>query len=127
MNFLSRRLVLPEDLNYAGTLFGGRVLEWIDEECSIYAISNLETTSVVTKHMGAINFEAPAMPGDIVEFGLTTKSVGKTSITFTCIVRNKRTKKTICLADDIVFLSVDVDSRMPKPHGKSMDILHDAG
>ena len=86
---------------------GGRALEWIDEEAAIYAICQLETNCLVTKHIGAISFESPAMQGDVVEFGLETKRVGKTSITITCLVRNKVTKKSICLADDIVFVKVD--------------------
>lgn len=120
MRFLSRRLVMPSDLNYANSLFGGRALEWIDEEAAIYAICQLETNVLVTKHIGEISFESPAMQGDVVEFGLATKKVGRTSITVTCLVRNKATKKTICLADDIVFVSVDPESRAPKPHGKTM-------
>ena len=31
------RLVLPEDLNQFGYLFGGRLLSWIDEACWIAA------------------------------------------------------------------------------------------
>lgn len=123
MQFLSRRLVMPNDLNYANSLFGGRALEWIDEEAAIYAICQLETNCLVTKHMGEISFESPAMQGDIVEFGLETKRVGKTSITVSCLVRNKATKKTICFADDIVFVQVDPVSRKPVPHGKTMEIL----
>lgn len=123
MRFLSRRLVMPSDLNYANSLFGGRALEWIDEEAAIYAICQLETNVLVTKHIGEISFESPAMQGDIVEFGLATKKVGRTSITVTCLVRNKATKKTICLADDIVFVSVDTQTREPKPHGKTLEAL----
>jgi acyl-CoA hydrolase len=123
MHFLSRRLVMPNDLNYANSLFGGRALEWIDEEAAIYAICQLETNCLVTKHIGEISFESPATQGDIVEFGLATKKVGKTSITVTCLVRNKATKKTICLADDIVFVVVDPDSRQAVPHGKTFDML----
>jgi len=123
MRFLSRRLVMPNDLNYANSLFGGRALEWIDEESAIYAICQLETNCLVTKHIGAINFESPAMQGDVVEFGLATKKVGKTSITVTCLVRNKATKKTICLADDIVFVQVDPKTRAPIPHGKNKKLL----
>lgn len=125
MRFLSRRLVMPSDLNYAGSLFGGRALEWIDEEAAIYAICQLETNCLVTKHIGEISFESPALQGDIVEFGLATKSVGRTSITVTCLVRNKATKKTICLADDIVFVQVDPESRLPVSHGKTADILEE--
>ncbi len=123
MRFLSRRLVMPNDLNYGNSLFGGRALEWIDEEAAIYAICQLETNSLVTKHIGEISFESPAMQGDVVEFGLATKKVGKTSITITCLVRNKATKKTICLADDIVFVQVDAETRLPMPHGKTLNDL----
>ena len=112
MRFLSRRLVMPNDLNYANSLFGGRALEWIDEESAIYAICQLETNQLVTKHIGEINFESPAMQGDVVEFGLETKQVGRTSIT-----------KTICLADDIVFVQVDRETRLPVAHGKTFDEL----
>ncbi|MGJ8682701.1 acyl-CoA thioesterase [Paraglaciecola sp.] len=125
MRFLSRRLVMPYDLNYAGSLFGGRVLQWIDEESAVYAICQLDSNVLVTKHIGAVTFESPAMQGDIVEFGLVTKSVGRTSITVTCLVRNKVTKKTICLADDIVFVKLDPDTREPISHGKTMALLND--
>ncbi|AEP30396.1 acyl-CoA thioesterase [Brumicola nitratireducens] len=123
MRFLSRRLVMPNDLNYANALFGGRALEWIDEEAAIYAICQLETNCLVTKHIGEISFESPATQGDIVEFGLVTKKVGRTSITVTCLVRNKASKKTICLADDIVFVRVDPLTRQPVEHGKTMEGL----
>ena len=123
MRFLSRRLVMPNDLNYANSLFGGRALEWIDEEAAIYAICQLGTNVLVTKHIGEITFESPAMQGDVVEFGLATKRVGLTSITLTCLVRNKISKKTICLADDIVFVRVDPETRLPVPHGKTLQSL----
>jgi acyl-CoA hydrolase len=123
MRFLSRRLVMPNDLNYANSLFGGRALEWIDEEAAIYAICQLGTNCLVTKHIGEISFESAAMQGDVVEFGLATKKVGRTSITVTCLMRNKATKKTICLADDIVFVKVDATSRLPVPHGKTLAVL----
>jgi len=123
MRFLSRRLVMPNDLNYANALFGGRALAWIDEEAAIYAICQLETNCLVTKHIGEITFESPALQGDVVEFGLEIKKVGKTSITVTCLMRNKVTKKTICLADDIVFVQVDPVTRQPMPHGKNAQLL----
>lgn len=123
MRFLSRRLVMPSDLNYGNSLFGGRAMQWIDEEAAIFAICQLETNCLVTKHIGEITFESPALQGDIVEFGLETKSVGRTSITVTCLVRNKATKKSICLADDIVFVTLDPETRKPIPHGKTLESL----
>ncbi len=37
MRFLTRKLVQPQDLNVRGTLFGGRLLAWVDEEAAIFA------------------------------------------------------------------------------------------
>lgn len=123
MRFFSRRLVMPNDLNPANFLFGGRALEWIDEEAAIYAMCQLDTKYLVTKHIGEISFESSAAAGDVVEFGLATKKVGRTSLTVTCLVRNKATKKTICMADDIVFVRVDPETRLPTPHNKTEEDL----
>lgn len=123
MRFLSRRLVMPNDLNFAGSLFGGRILEWIDEESYIFASCQLDAKSLVTKHIGAISFETSAFQGDVVEFGLGVKAVGRSSLTLTCVVRNKQTKQNICVADDIVFVHIDPESRVPQAHGKTKEEL----
>src|SRR5690606_30561054 len=115
------RLVMPNDLNFSHSLFGGRILEWIDEEAYVYASCQLGARSLVTKHMRAIAFEASAFEGDVVEFGLATKRVGTTSLTITCVVRNKRSKQVICVADDIVFVHIDAQTRRPVPHGLQKD------
>ena len=125
MRFLSRRLVMPNDLNFTGSLFGGRILEWIDEEAYIFASCQLGAKSLVTKHIGAITFETSAFQGDVVEFGLEVKTVGRTSLAITCLVRNKHTKQNICTADDIVFVHIDPETRKPTAHGKTKDELDD--
>ena len=56
MNFRTRKLIKPEDLNARGTLFGGQVLKWIDEESAIFAVCQLMNKNVVTKAMSEINF-----------------------------------------------------------------------
>jgi acyl-CoA thioesterase YciA len=38
MRFHTRKWVKPEDLNPNGTLFGGKLLAWLDEELALYAI-----------------------------------------------------------------------------------------
>ena len=35
MRFHTRKWIKPEDLNPNGTLFGGRLIEWIDEEAAL--------------------------------------------------------------------------------------------
>ena len=35
MKYRTRKLIKPADLNSRGTLFGGSLLKWIDEEAAI--------------------------------------------------------------------------------------------
>lgn len=107
MKFFSRRLVMPEHLNSANRLFGGRLLAWIDEEAYIFAKCQLKAANLVTRYISEISFVAPAMQDDILEFGLETVAVGRTSLTIACQVRNKDTGKIILRVDKIVFVAVD--------------------
>lgn len=118
MKFYSRKLVKPEDLNARNSLFGGRVLQWIDEEAAIFASCQLNTQNIVTKFMSEINFINPAFQGNIIEFGLKTVDIGRTSITLQCEVRDKTTKKVLISVDKMVFVCVD-SAGTPTPHGKN--------
>lgn len=116
MNFFSRKLIKPEDLNPSNTLFGGTLLRWIDEEAAIFAICQLNSRRVVTKFISEINFISSAKKGDIIEMGMEVMHFGRTSITFRCVVRNKFSKEIIITIEKIVFVHVDENGR-PKPHG----------
>lgn len=116
MQFHSRKWVKPEDLNANETLFGGRLLAWIDEEAAIYAMCQLSEKKVVTKFMSEINFVSAATHGDVVEIGLETVGFGRTSITMRCEARNKDTKQKILTIEKIVFVLLD-ESGNPKAHG----------
>jgi acyl-CoA hydrolase len=118
MHFRTRKMVKPGDLNPRGSLFVGRLMEWIDEECVIYASCQLDTTDLVTKIVGEIDFKASAYPGDIVEIGVQAIKFGTTSITVMCQVRNKNTKQIILTIDKIVIVKVD-ENGSPSPHGKT--------
>lgn len=115
MNFYSRKLIKPQDMNAHGTLFGGTVLSWIDEEAAIFVNCQLGKGNVVTKFMSEIDFVSSAKLGDIIEIGMETKHFGRSSITVRCEVRNKFTKKTIIKIDDIVFVHLDENGN-PVPH-----------
>lgn len=118
MIYRTRKLIKPRDLNARGTLFGGRVLEWIDEEAAIFAICQLDNLNVVTKAMSEINFLSSAKVGDVVELGMDLVDFGTTSITISCDVRNKKSKVSIIKIDKIVFVLVDENGK-PKSHGIS--------
>lgn len=118
MNFHTRKWVKPEDLNPNGTLFGGSLLRWIDEEAAIYAICQLDNKRVVTKYMSEINFLSSAVQGDIIEMGIVATKFGTTSLTLFCEVRNKITRESILTIDKIVFVNID-ENFNPVPHGKT--------
>lgn len=118
MNFHTRKWIKPEDLNPNGTLFGGRLLEWIDEEAALYAIIQLENPRTVTKYISEIDFRASAKKGDIIEIGLEATKFGTASITLKCEVRNKMTRETIITVERIVMVGLDAQGRA-KPHEKT--------
>lgn len=122
MIYRTRKLIKPEDLNSRGTLFGGQLLKWIDEEASIYTMCQLTRITypayinIVTKGMSEINFLKPAKVGDIIEIGCELIKFGTTSISIRCEVRNKQTGDIIINIEKITFVLLDEKGR-PTPHG----------
>ena len=118
MRFHTRKWVKPEDLNPNETLFGGRLLEWIDEEAALYAIIQLENSKIVTKYISEIDFRSSARKGDVIEIGIEVVKFGKASLTLACEVRNKMTRETIIAISNIVMVNLDEKGK-PKAHGKT--------
>ena len=118
MRFHTRKWVKPEDLNPNHSLFGGKLLAWIDEEAALYSIVQLENPRIVTKHMSEINFVSSAKQGDIIEIGLDVVKFGNSSLILKCEVRNIMTRETIITIDTITMVSLGEDGK-PKAHGKT--------
>ena len=123
VSYRTRKWVKPEDLNANGTLFGGSLLRWIDEEAAIYAIIQLGNPRSVTKLISEINFRSSARQGDMIEMGLRAVKFGRTSLTMRAKVRNMITGEVILTIEKIVFVSLDEDGN-PVPHGYT-DITFD--
>jgi acyl-CoA hydrolase len=118
MRFHTRKWVKPEDLNPNGTLFGGKLLAWLDEELALYSIIQLENSRIVTKHMSEINFRSSAKQGDIIEIGIDVVKFGTTSLVLTCEARNMMTRETIITIDNTTMVSLGADGK-PQAHGKT--------
>jgi acyl-CoA hydrolase len=118
MRFHTRKWVKPEDLNPNGTLFGGKLLAWLDEELALYTIVQLENPRIVTKYMSEINFKSSAKQGDIIEIGIDVVKFGNTSITLKCEARNMMTRETIISIDSTTMVSLGEDGK-PEAHGKT--------
>ena len=118
MNFHTRKWIKPEDLNPNGTLFGGSLLRWVDEEAAIYAIVQLDNQNVVTKRISEVNFVSSAKQGDIIELGITATEFGRASLTLRCVVRNKISRKEILRIERRVFANIGLNGK-PAAHGKT--------
>ena len=118
MRFHTRKWIKPEDLNPNGTLFGGRLLEWIDEEAALYAVVQLENHHVVTKYITEIDFKSSAKEGNIIEIGIEVVKFGGASLTLRCEVRNMMTRETIITIEKIVMVNLDSEGN-PKNHNKT--------
>ncbi len=116
MKFLTRKLVTPADLNPRGTLHGGQLLKWIDEEGGIHACLELDTGLIVTKYISEIEFKYPVLEGDVVQIGMQTLDIGKSSCTLACDVRSIQADRVICSIDKMVYVRVNKYG-LPKQHG----------
>ena len=72
-------LVRPLHINHYGRLFGGQLLEWIDEIAGIVAIRH-SNAIVTTAAIDNLQFKAPAFEGDLIVLEGRITYVGRTSM-----------------------------------------------
>jgi acyl-CoA hydrolase len=118
-----------EDLNSAGTIFGGRLAAWIDEGTAIYSSCQMNARRIVTKKMSELVFNQPAKLGDMLEIWCKPNHLGRTSITVDVLVTRRsfaddldargdgsvnayltRPESEICRCE-LVFVAVDANGR----------------
>lgn len=73
------RLVLPPDTNQYGSIFGGKILAYIDEIAAIACMKHTKK-EVVTASFDSVDFVSPAYVGDMLELEAIVTSTGRTSM-----------------------------------------------
>jgi acyl-CoA hydrolase len=76
------KLVLPENMNHQGSLFGGYLLKWIDELAYITANLDHPNHKFVTVSLENVVFKHPISCGQILRFNITESRLGNTSIEY---------------------------------------------
>lgn len=76
---IQTHLVLPPDINTMETIFGGKVLSYIDEIAAITAMKHCKNT-VVTASIDSVDFLSSARVGDCLELESVVSSTGRTSM-----------------------------------------------
>ena len=77
------QLVMPQDANVVGTLFGGKMISWMDIAVSKAAHRVLKETpadAAVTRAIDATEFKEPVLVGEWVNFEANIIAIGKSSI-----------------------------------------------
>ena len=72
-------IVLPGDTNALGTIFGGKVMQWIDIAASVAGMRHAGG-SVVTASIDGLQFLTPILVGEVVTLKASVNYVGKTSM-----------------------------------------------
>ncbi len=78
----NRRLVLPEHLNHYGFLFGGHLLQWVDEIAWIAASLDYPGCRLVTVAMDEVVFRKSVHGGAVLKFVTSRTRVGNTSVSY---------------------------------------------
>jgi acyl-CoA thioesterase YciA len=77
------QLVMPQDANVVGTLFGGQMISWMDiavSKASHRILKKSPADSAVTRAIDATEFKEPVYVGEWVNFEAVVTKLGKTSI-----------------------------------------------
>lgn len=78
--FESRKVVMPDQINPNGALFGGELMAWIDKMAYMTAQRHAERAHVVTVNIDQISFQKPIRVGDHVILASQMIRAGKTSM-----------------------------------------------
>lgn len=111
--------VFPEDLNYNGTLFGGKILAEMDIAAAKVARRLLYGTpcdGAVTASLDKVNFRKPALLGDMIEMKARLTGLGNTSIRISVkVIKEDKCgqREQICEA---LFTFVALKENKPYPH-----------
>ncbi len=111
------KLVLPEHLNHYGYLFGGNLLNWIDEMGYIAVTLDYPGCNFVTVAMDNVVFKKSIRKGAILCFDTEKTRVGETSVEYTVNVYKDRIEKVhreLVFTTQITFVCLDKKGRKKK-------------
>lgn len=118
--------VFPQDLNYADTLFGGKVMAEMDiagVKVVRRALYGTGAEGAVTASVDRIDFKKPAFLGDLITMVAEIKTLGKSSLQIKISVSRESQQgfiEEICAAN---FTFVAMKDKRPFPHGLSFEKL----
>lgn len=104
-----RQMVMPGDTNRHGTIFGGKIMSWMDIAAAMCAEKHCENP-VVTVHISDIEFISPIKVGGHVIVKASINWVGNTSMIIGCRVESENPftgQKRVTTKAYLTFVAVD--------------------
>ena len=105
--------VLPGDTNSLGTVFGGKVMQWIDIAAAVSAMRHARK-AVVTASIDRIDFHAPAKVGHLMILQAKVFYAGRTSmeVKVTVMAENPLSgRRELTTEALLTFVAIDSDSQ----------------
>ncbi|MCU9611944.1 acyl-CoA thioesterase [Caldibacillus lycopersici] len=126
--------VFPQDTNMHGTLFGGKLMAYIDDIASISA-AKLCRAPVVTASIDSVDFIKPIVEGDAVTLEAMVTWTGRSSMEVVVKVTSEHLltgEKSMAALSFLTFVALDDNGRpkqVPKvvPQTKKEKWLNDTG
>lgn len=112
MHLVSTHPVKQSDLGFNGTLFGGKLLYWIDGDAVAYAMQYCDSPRMVTVSIDKCHFQKSAGPSHLIKIYAQATEIGKTSLTLNVEARKYNIydeTESIVLTTNIKFVRVDDD------------------
>lgn len=113
------KLVLPEHMNHYGFLFGGYLLQWVDEYAWIAATRDYPGAHFVTVAMDEVVFRKGVREGVILRFAIEHARAGNTSASYDVSVYRddlETGEEDRIFTNTVTFVNVDGDgNKAPLP------------
>ncbi len=102
------RLVRPEHLNHYGFLFGGYLLQWVDEIAWMAVTLDYPDCQFVTVAMDEVVFRKSVYQGTILTFHTDQIRSGNTSVSYRVTVKDRETE---IFSTEVTLVHVDENGR----------------
>ena len=122
------QLVMPDDANNVGTLFGGQMISWMDLAAAKVAYRFLQGTGVdgaLTRAIEKVEFREPVYPGEWVNFEGFVSKAGNSSfeVVIDAYAEGLKVKKRLACTAIITMVAIKKNSNdeyVKFPHGRSL-------
>jgi len=121
-----RVVMMPKDTNQYGSVFGGVILSYIDQAAFIEARRH-GNHRWVTVSIDKVDFHAPVLVGDVVEFRTCTERTGRSSVGVRIVVEAERyATGDVVRVTEASMTMVSVDARLrPIPFSGPASVVTD--